>query len=345
MGGCPGQGRRRVHRSLAGLLLLLVPLALAAQPACDAAGGYGPFRIDAQSPFQSLRLSLLPRTPQVLSRGRGAFATGASLMNIWSVHKAGDLPGSYGDYYLDHEALHSWADLRLGLGGGFEGTLRLGSRNRFPGRSDALVDAFHRVTGLRDGGRPNAPRNRFTFRLHPDSGTEVVLEGGGNYSREVEFELARQLLCGARGPALLLALRLAHRIDDQGDLQGDATDAGLSLALARRWGRAHGYFNLGWFTFGADRFRGLELRPSQFAGLLALEWRALDRHALIFQWLFSEGATADFGPYAQPAHELNFGWKGELVPGLVLQLAGFENFVHLDNSPDIGISLLLALRW
>lgn len=74
---------------------------------CFSNVGYGPLSVRSQSPFQSLRLGILPRTPSTLARGEHQVRVGATWVNQWANDGGRFDPanGVLGPYVLDYESL------------------------------------------------------------------------------------------------------------------------------------------------------------------------------------------------------------------------------------------------
>jgi hypothetical protein len=127
-------------------------------------------------------------------------------------------------------------------------------------------------------------------------------------------------------------------------LEGGDTDLGLSVALSHRSGTVYGYLTFGYAWYGSDRARGNPIDDTQLTALAAVEWRFAPRQSMVLQWLASE-AVADFGPFAEAAHEVTIGWQGEILPSGVLEVGLIENVITFDNSPDFGVQVGYAQRF
>lgn len=330
--------------------LTFTPKGHRARALCFSHVGYGPLHLSSQSPLQSLRLALTPRTPSTLGRGQFELRAVATWANLWAIDSANFFPefGEYGPYYLDYETLDATVSVAYGVSdvlqveGGFE------NRNRFGGAMDGFIQGFHDLFGLDQNGRDRVPKDQHRIVLDPGDGRAVVdvgSEGIGTFSRAVELTIQHNVSCGGRHrPALAWSVTGRYGLHAD-ELEGSPLDVALSLSTSRRLGEFYVYGTLGYARYGSDRFRGLELRDSQLSGLVAGEWRFRPRMSVVFQWLASQGAVDEYPPFSKPSHEVTVGWKGEIADLGVLELGLLENVITFDNSPDFGIHVGYAKRF
>jgi len=316
---------------------------------CFSHVGYGPLEIASQSPFQSLRLSLAPRTPSTLARGQVEIRAAGTWANTWAYDEEAFGPaGDDGSYLLDYESLDADLSVAYGLSDTFLVELEFQDRSRFGGAMDGLIQGFHDLFGIDQSGRDEVPRDQFQILLDRGAGVESVdlgAESTGTFSRNLLLTVQHNITCGTNHlPALSWSLTGRWELESA-DLEGSGPDVGLSLAAARRFGRFYGYLTLGYAFYGQDSFRGvIDLRDRQFSVLTAFEWRFKPRRSLIFQWLASEAVTDDLGPFSASSHEITLGFKAEVRDRGVLELGLIENTLTADNSPDFGVHLGFSQR-
>ena len=87
------------------------------------------------------------------------------------------------------------------------------------------------------------------------------------------------------------------------------------------------------------------IRPTQYSGLLAAEWRFDSNMSLVLQYLVSQGVAKDLGDFSQNSNEITLGWKWELAERTVFELGLIENIIDFNNSPDFGIHAGLTVRF
>lgn len=316
------------------------PSGFRAKSACFSNVGYGPLRIRSQSPFQILRLALAPRTPSTLGRGQKEVRAAATWVNIWSPNDT---------HFLDLETLQLNGALAYGISDTWQVEVEVESASRFGGGLDSLIQEFHDTFGIDQDGRDEVPRGDFRFEVgRPGGGSSVVLDDSdrGEFARAFVVSVQNNVTCGTHKlPALAYAFTWRYELEAD-DLEGGSrSDFGFSLSAARGFGRVYTYITLGFASFGRDTFRGIELRDTQTSLLAAVEWRRWPRTSLILQYLVTEGAVDDLEDFSDASNEIVFGWKKELRPGKVLEIAAVENVITLGNSPDFGIHIGFTQRF
>lgn len=304
--------------------------------ACFSNVGFGPLRIRSQSPFQALRLALAPRAPSTLGRGQKEIRAAATWVNIWSQNDT---------HFLDLETLQLNGALAYGISDTWQIELELESASRFGGGLDSLIQGFHNTFGIDQDGRDEVPRGDFRFEVGRPS---VALDHGdrGEFARAFVVSVQNNITCGTEKlPALAYAFTWRYELEGD-DLQGGSrSDFGFSLSAARRFGKVYTYLTLGFASFGRETFRGIELRDTQTSLLAAAEWRRWPRTSLILQYLVTEGAVDNLDDFSRPSNEIVFGWKKELRPRKILEIAAVENVITLGNSPDFGIHIGFTQRF
>jgi hypothetical protein len=302
---------------------------------------YGPLRVSSQAPFQVLRLGLTPRAPATLGRGEREVRVGATWANVWA-HGRG--------YFLDFEMVESSIAVAYGASSAVELEVELQNRTRFGGDLDELALWFHDTFGFTQDGRDLVPDDEFAVEVSgPDGLPAAVLDASdkGSFSRSALLTVHHTIHRGGGGaPAISYAVTGRVETASSDEITGGGrVDVGASVALAHRVGRFHLYGTLGGARFARSRFQKLELRDSQLSVLAAGEWRYGSRQSLILQYLVSEGLVDGLAPFSKPSHEVALGWKGELLPGTVLELGFIENVAVFDNSADFGFELAFARRF
>lgn len=330
-------GKRRSSR------LVWTPRGYRGQGLCFSHVGYGPLHIASQSPFQSLRLAMQPRTPSTLGKGQTEVRATGTWVNLWSLDEAAGVQ-------IDAEMLQLTATVAYGLSDTMQVEAGYERRSRFGGAMDGLIQNFHRLFGIDQGGRLDAPRNRLHTRLQPPGAEEplIITEADrGVFAEGLDLTFQHNLTCGTRHlPAI--SYSFTARIDTANELDSTklgGLDLAASIAFSRQLGRLYGYLTLGWTYFGDDRMGPMVLRSNQRSLMAALEWPVAPRHALLFHYLATEGMVDGFGPFDNASDEITLGWKWEFHPHTVLEVGLIENIISFGNSPDFGIHMGLSRRF
>ncbi len=319
---------------------------------CSSKVGYGPLRVESQSPFQSLRLVFTPKLPSTLARGRWEVNGGLTWANIWAKDRAENVPpGGLGRFTVDYETTQA----KINLSHGLTDTVQLGvefhHRSWFGGDLDTFIQDFHDAFGVDQGGRDLAERDSRRFFL--DYGEGEPLDLGPSTSNVLNeyllFSIHQRLSCGShRRPAMAWGGSLRWQTDGLVIKKENLPDAELFFTLAQRLGhkgRLHGYWTGRYAYFGESTFGGVALKESEYSSLAALEWRFRPRTSIIFQYLISsEGVGGNRDPFSKSSHEIVLGWKGEFKGG-VIELGILENIFTSDNSPDFGLHFGYSYRY
>jgi thiol-disulfide isomerase/thioredoxin len=232
--------------------LIWKPTGYRGEGVCFSHVGYGPLKLYSQSPFQSLRMVMRPRTPSTVAKGQFEFGATATWVNIWGVEKTVNDPTNA--WFLDAEMLQTSVALAYGISDTLEIEGELQNRSRFGGVMDGFIQGFHDLFGIDQNGRDEVPRDDFFIQLNPPEGASVQLGDSerGDYSRTLQLSVQHNVTCGtSRLPAFSYSLSARLETLDAGDLSGGGDlDFGASVALARRFGRFYVYGTLGHAWFG-----------------------------------------------------------------------------------------------
>ncbi|MEW5734117.1 MAG: DUF3187 family protein [Thermodesulfobacteriota bacterium] len=308
---------------------------------CAGNVGFGPLNLSSQSPFQSLRLALVPRTPDTLSKGEWEIRFTETFANIWSFEP--------NRYTLDYESADSNLAVAYGVGTNIMLELAIDDRRVFGGILDNFISGFHQLFGISQNDRDLFPNGRTIIDIRDKNGAPLVEWRGGHaaYSQGVAFTVQNNVSCGGNGnPAFSWAVTLRYTDWDAIPIKYDfPLDIGLSLAMAKRFGPIYAYLAPGVVYYGADSVGAVELRRLQMSALLGLEWRATEKFSVIAQYLLLEGACKDLEPFSEPSHEVTLGIKTLIGKKTLVEAGLLENLIVYGNSPDFGIHLGVSHRF
>ena len=309
---------------------------------CYSNVGYGPLRLGSQSPFQSLRFGIDPRTPSTLAEDQWELHLSETWVNTFSYSPGKDL--------LDFEMLDSRLSVAYGVRDEVELEVEFENRSSFGGIMDRFINAFHRTFGLSDAGRHNFPNNQLQIQLSDNRGnTALRLDNSdaGSFSNALLLSAQHNLTCGTEYlPALAYGLTVRAHLDNKTGITGqNVFEPQLSLTASKSVGDFYGYLSIAYGYFGAQHLGGIQFRPTQWSGLGAVEWRFASDMSLVLQYLISAGVAKDLGPFSAASNEITLGLKWELAERTVLEFGLIENLVNFDNSPDFGIHAGLTYRF
>jgi len=307
-----------------------------AHSTCYSNVGYGPLALHSHSPFNSMRLGIVPRPPSNLAGNHFELRATATSVNIWAYKQQ--------KYHLDYEMLQSTVSVAYGLTDTLQVDIEFEDRSRFGGILDGLIQGSHDLMGLSQSGREQFPKGDFVFDV---DGVSLSNGDRGHFRQSLSISVQHNLTCGTDTvPAFACALTARFKVNDAGDIQSDGlVDLGASISIARRFGDFYIYFIFGYAYFGEERFHGINLEVDQFSGITAVEWRYAPTQSFILQYLYTEGVARDLSPFSRSSNEVTLGWKGEILKNVVLELGLIENIITYDNSPDFGIHAGLTMRF
>jgi hypothetical protein len=177
----------------------------------------------------------------------------------------------------------------------------------------------------------------------------VTLVSGdkGSFSNSLLLTVQHNVTCGTDTlPAIAYALTLRANFNNGPGLSGELpVEPQLSLSLSKAFGDFYVYGSIAFGYFGTEHLAGIELRPTQYSGLGALEWRFDSNMSLLLQYLVSQGVAKDLGDFSQTSNEITLGFKWELAERTVFEFGLIENIINFNNSPDFGLHAGLTVRF
>jgi hypothetical protein len=274
--------------------------------------------------------------PQILPAGAHSASVSWDLANEYLGH---DTPGE--SLVVDGESQLLRLRWRQGLGSGLEWGLELPWVFRSGGVLDGPIESWHRFWGLPNGGREQAPQNRYRLEYRSDGQTLLDLQQGGNGIGDLHVSAGWQL-----APRWALRANLQLPTGDADTLEGGAwgaagwLEAALPFPTGSRWS---GYVSAG--GSGHEPQGPLASMQQHLVGLLGggLGLRFTDRWQLLGQLyahtaLYEGSSLAPFGE----ALQAGLGLRYTLHSGARIDL-GFQEDPITQSSPDFALHLSLAL--
>lgn len=358
--GGPARGSARAA------VVMLV--AAAVMSAADAgAEGYsllGPLRERDMTPYHLARLEMMPVESSAALGDGWTFEADLTHTNTYArsakaadhlIGRGGRQPVTRSDvdailavpgdvFYLDGElglfaaTAHYQVDQRLGF------FVTLPVYTMTGGVFDSTIEGFHRTFGLAQGGRDQVARNQFrvVYRVGREQLVEIGAPGSG-LSDPILGWRYRLLPPASRWDLIVAgAVKVASR--RPGALSTGGSDVGMQLALHRAFGRQAVYLDVSVVHLGG---------PFPDPGV---DRRVLPAAVAAYELGITHHASAVLQIYVSPSVFTHSGVpeltqdKNEIVGGFRFQrgaVAWFvdivENFIHLENTPDVGAQL--GLSW
>lgn len=295
---------------------------------------HGPFPVCSQSPFQSLRPTMVPGADSLVREGKWRVQLNTTLANVW-------INESH-QYVLDFETLDSTLDVQYGWLPNMTVGVRYEERSVFGGILDGWIESFHRLTHIEQAGRDEVPHGRMSFTLYPEGETPIsVVDEKGVYSRRLSADWRWRVLEGkAAWPNVSVGMSIDMDLYTSPFVRKDfPIDIGWFVGATERLGPIWIYLQAGFNWYGSEYAGGMEQPSSAWAGVLAVEWPVTQVASFIAQYRIDRGAVNHFGSFADPVHEVLLGGRWRLAKGFLLEAALLENVFIYDNSPDFGVHL------
>ena len=294
---------------------------------------FGPLHLRGQSPFQLLRLSLIPVGADRVEQGRWLLNATATWTNRWAWKE--------GQYLIDAEIWRIAVSATYGVTDWMQLRLEIPFCIRGGGALDGLIMGFHDTFGYSQAGRDQFPKNQFHVVFWRKDGTKFELDSShaGAGLEDIVLSSTFRLTQGGKwAPQTCLTVHLKMPTGDEEELFGSGSlDGGLALCFAKRIWKLYGYLGVQYTRFGGDEVAGIPMRQDQASVLTALEVPLSNRYSILAQYLFNTGSAEDFYEFSESTHEVTLGAKGEVFRNTVFEFGLTENLLHYDNSADLGI--------
>jgi Protein of unknown function (DUF3187) len=357
----------------AAALVLAVAQALAVAATCTlpaaaaAAESYsllGPLRERDMTPYHLTRLEMMPvESSAALGDGwtleadlthTNTYARSAKAADV-IIARGGRKPVTrddvnaflavHGDvFYLDGEfglfaaTVHYQRDRRLGF------YLTLPVYYTTGGVFDSVIEGYHRLFGFPQGGRDQVARNQFrvVYRIGREEVVELGAPGSG-LSDPILGARWRLLPPGSRWDLVVeSAVKIATR--GQGALSTGGSDLGLQLALHRAFRRQAIDLDVSVVRVGGP-FPDPRVDRRVIPAYLAAYELGLSHHAAFVIQVYvspSVFTRSNVPDLTQNKNEIVGGFRFQHGPAAWF-VDIIENFIHLENTPDVGAQL--GLSW
>jgi len=292
------------------------------------------------------RLTLPPVTPDTLARGHTQVRMAADWGNDFGLHRARIDGVSRLVYFVDGEHRSGSLQVSHGLTDRWTVQARIPVLWRGGGVMDGLIDAWHRLTGLPDSGRPSFPRDQLVVLGLDTSRTGVswnARQGTGLGGLEV----------GARWSSAPRASGWTRAVDARlqlptgtGGFHGGGMQAGLQGIAARTLGRsADLYLGAGATAAPESDVGGIVyagLRPQGFVGI---EWRPWGAVSLLAETTAAGRLVTNIDTFPGLHVILRMGAKVDVARGWRLEGGFTEGLRPISATTDFGLLLGLERRF
>ncbi len=321
---------RNLVIGLAGSVLALPPAVSVAEP----------LYVKNLSPVAGLVGLPSPRAAQLVGSGKGQFATHMAIASHFAVDSS-----DREAVVLDGESWRLAFDFRYGFAEDWELQLELPLLTHDGGSLDSLIDGWHDLWGMPDGGRRQVPRDRLDYRYAAAADGFQLRDSSGGIG-DVTLALHRTLY---RDDSWQLSAGVGYKFATgrERDFLGSGAEDGFLVLRAGHaapgsrlsWQGQAGYLRAGRFDLpGAAQQRDL-----WFAGV-GVDWAWLDTLSLLLQ-LDSHSAPldSDLTALGETALLLTAGARWRFSRDWALDLALVED-IRVETAPDVTFQASLRYR-
>jgi hypothetical protein len=323
-----------MHRELCGAVAGLLALILAT----NAAQADGPLYAKNLSPVSGL----FGLPSQRVAATRSPDTYGLALHTSIASHYILDTGASEG-VSLDGETLRFAFEARYGLARNWDIQLEVPWLEHSGGHLDSLIDSWHSLWGMSDGGRSDVPHNLLDYRYGgPDTSFALLddTSGLGDITVSVSHAFYRDA-----GSAAALALGYKFATGDEDEFLGSGGDdvfvalrfSGEHLGdLPLNWHGQAGYLRAG----KSGILAAAQERDLWFLGL-ALDWAVADTVSLIAQVDMNRAPTnSDLTALGDDAVQLALGLRWGFARCWNVDFS-FTEDVRVETAPDFGLQASL----
>ncbi len=233
-----------------------------------------PFTVRNQNPFILVHGLPAATAAGLLSPEESSLQLQLDISN----HSVGDTT-PHESIVLDGETYRAALIYKRGLAGGWQLGVELPVIAHRPGMMDNMIEGWHNLLGLSNGGRDPWPKNRLLLQYERDGIVVAEMRDGSTGLGDLQLQLSRRLAVSGAGNQLALNASLKLPTGDSERFQGSgAADlalwlngAGPVLSKAERIG---GYWQAGLLLLGEGDLLPAWQRDAVLFGSAGLHWYA-----------------------------------------------------------------------
>ena len=239
---------------------------------------------------------------------------------------------------LDGETLRFALDMRYGLASKLDLQLEVPWLEQSGGELDQLIDDWHDLWGMSDGGRSRVDRDLLDYQYASLSAPGFLLDSDSSGLGDITLALNYAFFNDGDAVASL-ALGYKFGTGDEDKFLGSGGDdvfvglrfSGAHLAdLPLRWHGQVGYLHAG----DSDLLEDIQQQDLWYAGI-SLDWWLNDRWSLLLQVDGNAAPTkSDLDPIGDDAATLSGGVRWRFTPGWSLDVSIVEDIV-VETAPDV----------
>ena len=239
---------------------------------------------------------------------------------------------------LDGETLRFALELRYGLAQNWDIQLEVPWLDHSGGNLDSLINDWHDLWGMPDGGRKDVPDDLLDYRYAARSGASFSLQDDASGMGDVSVSLSHAFYREDKSVASLV-LGYKFGTGDEEDLLGSGADdafiavrfSGEHLSdLPLSWHGQAGYLRTG----DSDLLGDIQEQDLWFAGI-SVDWQVAERWSLIAQ-VDSHAAPvdSDITALGDEAVMLTLGGRWRFAQNWALDFSVIED-IRVETAPDV----------
>ena len=239
---------------------------------------------------------------------------------------------------LDGETLRFALELRYGLAQNWDIQLEVPWLDHSGGNLDSLINDWHDLWGMPDGGRKDVPDDLLDYRYAARSGASFSLQDDASGMGDVSVSLSHAFYREDKSVASLVLGYKFGTGDEEDFLGSGADDAFIAVRfsgehlsdLPLSWHGQAGYLRAG----DSDLLEDIQERDLWFAGI-SVDWQVAERWSLIAQ-VDSHAAPvdSDITALGDEAVMLTVGGRWRFVQNWALDFSVIED-IRAETAPDV----------
>lgn len=211
--------------------------------------------------------------------------------------------------------------------------------------TDDLAMNFHRVFGLSQDGRLEAPRNNTRLSVPDWDLNYTTKQSRSVLSRQVEvgavFDLNKIYSLGL---PTTLAVFTSYETAPNNPYFTGAIDGGFRLSSALAWEDYSVYGSLSLGIFDRKKEVQVNTRERQWGGIVGTAYRFNPRHEAALQMVVFQPLFYDMGQLSRESYEVHLAYRFNYEQ-VSLELGLVENIFWIYNTPDWGMNAAITYRF